>query len=297
MTRAGSYLLLLIGLLLVSTAGPFLVAAKMDAFAVAFWRLAATSIIFAAWGLATRQLAFKWEHAKVTAVGGVLLGMHLGLWVWAFDLTDFASNLLLLVVQPVMAAVAGARLGEKTTKATWLAVGIALVGLTIIAGGDISLGPRALMGDLISIVSSIAMTLFYAMTREARRSTPLPAFMAVSMGSGALALLPIVLFTHSRLVGYPAESWRWLAGLVVITTVGGHGVMNYVARHVTLFTLNVVIVMEPALGVALGIPLFGAKITSLQIVGGVVLTVAVVVGLLPEWNRRSQDSVAEIDGV
>jgi drug/metabolite transporter (DMT)-like permease len=295
-SRTTSAILLFIGLLLVSTAGPFLVSAHMDAFAVAFWRLVATSSAFLVWGLATGQLAFTREHLKRTALGGILLGMHLGLWIWAFDLTDFASNLLLLVVQPVMAAVAGARLGERTTRATWIAVAIALVGLSIIAGGDISLGPRALFGDAVSIVSNISMTLFYASTREARRSTPLPAFMAVSMGSGALALLPVVIATHSRLVGYPDTSWRWLAALVLVTTVGGHGVMNFVARHVTLFTLNVVIVLEPALGIALGVPLFGATITPIQIVGGAVLSAAVVVGLLPEWSRHSDAKVAEIDG-
>ena len=298
MSRAGAYVLLFVGLLLVSTSGPFLIEARMDAYAVAFWRMAATAVAFFVWGLATGQLGFRGARLGRIAIGGVLLGAHLALWVKAFDLTDYASNLLLLVVQPVMAALAGARLGERATKATWLSVGIAGVGLAIIAGGDISLGPRALLGDAISVIGSIGITVFYAITRDERRAMPLPGFMAVAMGAGAVAVLPVVLLTHSRLTGYPDVSWAWMTALVLITTVAGHGTMNFVARHVKLFTLNVVIVLEPALGVAIGWPLFGARMTAVQLAGGLVLTVAVVIGLLPEWSQRGEaPSVAELDGV
>ncbi len=296
MDRAGPYLLLFTGLVLVSTAGPFLVCTDMDPFAVAFWRLLGAGTLFALWGLATGQLRARRSDLKIIAAGGVLLALHFALWIWAFHLTDFASNLLLLVVQPIMAAVFGARMGEKTTPATWTAVAVAVIGLAIIAGGDVALGRRALIGDAISIVSNIGITAFYAMTRGPRRATPLPAFMAIAMGTGAVALIPLLLVTHAQVTGYPSRSWAWLAALVLVTTVGGHGVMNYVARRVTLFTLNVVIVLEPPLGVAIGAPLFGASITPLQVVGGLVLSLAVVIGLAPGWAQRREVSVAEIEG-
>jgi drug/metabolite transporter (DMT)-like permease len=57
--------------------------------------------------------------------------------------------------------------------------------------------------------------------------------------------------------------------------------MNFVARSIPLFTLNVVIVLEPLVSIAMGIPLFGASITTLQLAGGAVLSVAVIVGLRP----------------
>jgi drug/metabolite transporter (DMT)-like permease len=268
----------------------------MDAFAVAFWRLVGASTLFALWGLATGSLGLEGADARVIAFGGILLAYHLALWVWAFDMTDYASNLLLLVVQPIMAALFGMRLGEKTSRATWFSVALAILGLGVIAGGDVALGPRALLGDAISVISGLGITLFYAITRTARRTAPLPAFMALAMGTGALSLVPLLIATHARVIGYPAHSWAWLGALVLITTVGGHGLMNYVARHVTLFTLNVVIVLEPPIGVALGWPLFGARMTAVQIAGGLILAVAVVIGLLPDWAQHREMSVAEVDG-
>jgi drug/metabolite transporter (DMT)-like permease len=291
-------MLLFLGLILVSTAGPFLHLAAMDAFAVAFWRLAGTAVVFLLWGLATNQLGFAQADLSRIAFGGVLLGTHFALWIWAFDLTDFASNLLLLVTEPITAALVGARFGERTQRAMWLSVALAFLGLAVIAGGDISLGPRALLGDFICIIGSVAITFFYALTQKQRRTTPLAGFMAISMGAGALAVLPVVLLTHSRLFSYPRTSWSWLGGLILITTVAGHGVFNYVSRQVKLFTLNVVVVLEPAVGVAMGWGLFGASMTRLQLLGGAILAVAVVIGLLPEWRDGPQTAaVGEIEGI
>jgi drug/metabolite transporter (DMT)-like permease len=55
--------------------------------------------------------------------------------------------------------------------------------------------------------------------------------------------------------------------------------MNYAANHVSLFTLNIVIVLEPAVGIAIGALLFGATVTATQLAGGVLLSAAVVFGM------------------
>jgi drug/metabolite transporter (DMT)-like permease len=64
--------------------------------------------------------------------------------------------------------------------------------------------------------------------------------------------------------------------------MGGHGLMNFAARHVKLFTLNVVIVLEPAIGIVIGGMLFGATVSLLQAFGGAILAVAVIIGLRQE---------------
>jgi drug/metabolite transporter (DMT)-like permease len=178
-----------------------------------------------------------------------------------------------------MAAVIGSRLGEPATPRTWLSVGLALGGLAIIAGGDFALGPRALAGDGMCILGGLAITMFYVVTRDARAATPLPAFMGWTMVGCAALSLPVALAAGAPLAGYTGPEWGWLLALVVLTTVGGHGLMNEAARGVTLFALNIVIVLEPAIAIAMGALMFGATITSPQAVGGALLAAAVVVGL------------------
>jgi len=267
-------LALFAGLFLVSTSGPFIKMAGFPAYSTVFWRtaLAAPLFLFFAHRVAR-------EHRPRLLFGALLFAAHFLLWVKAFDLTDFSSNLLLLVAQPVIAAALGTRLGEPPTARTWISVALALAGLAIIAGGDFRLGPRALAGDAMCIVAGLAITLFYVVTRDARAATPLAAFMGWNMVAIAVLALPISLLAGETLVVASPTRWGWMLALVVLTTVAGHGLMNLAARGVTLFALNIVIVLEPAIAIAMGALLFGARVTSLQLGGGALLAAAVVVGL------------------
>jgi drug/metabolite transporter (DMT)-like permease len=114
---------------------------------------------------------------------------------------------------------------------------------------------------------------------------PLSSFMGLTLAIGAAFELPIVLLSGARVFDYPPSSFAWLAALILVTTMGGHGLMNFAARYVKLFTLNVVIVLEPAIGILIGAMLFGATVTRLQVFGGAILACAVVIGLSPELRR------------
>ncbi|MHC4821060.1 MAG: hypothetical protein ACYTDX_05000, partial [Planctomycetota bacterium] len=59
-------------------------------------------------------------------------------------------------------------------------------------------------------------------------------------------------------------------------------------RHVRLFTVNVVIVLEPPIGILIGSWLFPVEVTMAQVGGGVLLSAAVVVALLPEWRKMKE---------
>ena len=286
MTRRSAYVTLAAALLLVSTSGPFIVMAAMDPWATVLLRTALAAPLFLGFAWWRGQLRVPAGLRLRLAVGGVLLGAHFLLWVKAFDLTDYASNLLLLVAQPAIAAVLGARLGERATRATWISVALATLGLAVIAGGDLALGWRAILGDAMSITAGLAIALFYVVTRRVRVALPLAPFMGWTLVSCALTALPVVLLTRAPL-SYPAEQWGWLAGLVVLTTAAGHGLMNLCAPHVRLFTLNVVIVLEPAIAIAMGAGLFAARVDALQVAGGVVLAAAVVIGVRQETRAEA----------
>ena len=56
MKRGPAHLVLMAALVLVSTSGPFLVCARMDAYAVVFWRMALSALLFLGWAAATGTL-------------------------------------------------------------------------------------------------------------------------------------------------------------------------------------------------------------------------------------------------
>jgi drug/metabolite transporter (DMT)-like permease len=281
---ARGHLALFVGLFAVSTAGPFFRMAQVDAYAAVFWRTLLAGML--ALLIATLRSALDrramLQHARGMTVGGLLMGAHFLLWIKAFDLTDFASNLLLLVAQPLFGTLIGRALGETAPRSAGLSLLLATGGMGLIAGADISLGPRALLGDALCIVAGLMIALFYAVAREARAALPLDVFMGGTMLVAAATALPVALLAGVPLWGYSAPSWAWLLGIVVVTTLGGHGLMNLAARHVSMFELNLVIVLEPVIAIAMGFVLFGATVTPLQVVGGVLLGLAMVVGMRRE---------------
>jgi drug/metabolite transporter (DMT)-like permease len=57
--------------------------------------------------------------------------------------------------------------------------------------------------------------------------------------------------------------------------------------------LNLVVVLEPAIAIAMGALLFGATVTPVQAVGGAVLALAVVVGLRAPAGAHAQARPSE----
>jgi drug/metabolite transporter (DMT)-like permease len=280
-TSRRGYLALFAGLVAVSTSAPFFVMAHVDAYAAVFWRTALTALLGLGIGFLRGRLdvAELRRYARPLLFGGVLLGVHFLMWVKAFDLTDYASNLLLLVFQPIMAAFLTARLGERLPRHVFAAVGLSVLGLALIAGGDFALSPRALIGDGLCLAAGVAITLFYVVTGRARRALSVETFLGAIMLVCAATALPVAVVAGVPLVGFSPATWGWIGGIVVVTTFMGHGLMNYAANHVSLFTLNIVVVMEPAVGIAFGALLFGARISVTQLLGGALLGAAVIFGM------------------
>jgi drug/metabolite transporter (DMT)-like permease len=280
-TSRRGYVTLFVGLFAVSTSAPFFVMAHVHAYAAVFWRTLLTALLGLGIGTLRGRLDLgeMRRHARSLALGGVLLGAHFLMWVKAFDLTDYASNLLLLVFQPIMAAFLAARLGERLPRHVVLAVLLSVAGLLLIAGSDFALSRRALLGDALCLAAGVAITLFYVVTSRVRRVLSVEVFLGSIMLVCAAVSLPVALVAGVQLSGFSGPTWGWLGAIVLITTLTGHGLMNYAANHVSLFTLNIVIVLEPAVAIAMGALLFGATLTAMQLLGGALLGMAVVFGM------------------
>src|SRR5262249_2358604 len=190
---AAAHAVLLLAIVCVSTSGPFMVAAGIDAFAMALLRMAFGAALFLGFAAARGPLRVPPRPLRALVARAPPLLVRRAFWIKAFDFTDSASNLILLAAQPVMAALIGRWLGEKHGAAMWVSVALALVGLAIIAGRDVSLGPRALVGDAMCVLGGLAITMFYVVTRRARAEMPIAAFMGVTFLVRAIALAPVPL--------------------------------------------------------------------------------------------------------
>jgi len=285
---------LAIGTLAVSTAAPLIKLAAMPALAVAGWRCLLCGVIYALVRPAqlSSLLRMPLRQRLRLSLGSVLLAAHFALWISAFDHTSYASAVLLLVMQPVFGALLGIPvLGEKHGARTWIALAGAACGLALLVHGDVA-QPGGLFGDMLVVAACLAIAVFYLVVRPLRTAFPFAPFMAGCYGLAGLLLGAFSLATQSPLTGFSAESWAYLAALVLIPTVVGHACFNWAVPKVRFFTINLLIVLEPAIAILLCAVILDERATPMQMGGGAVLGLAVLAGL---GTRGPRTNGAESD--
>ena len=253
----------------------------MPALALAAWRTLLCGAVYAALRPRDlRALAGLDGRGRLTLLAGsTLLAAHFALWISAFEHTSYASAVLLLVMQPVFGALLGLLvLGERPTAGTWLAVLGSAAGLALLVHDDLG-RPGGLFGDTLAVAGSLAIAVFYLAVRPLRRGFPFPAFMAACYGMAGVQLAALALVLGDPLTGFDARGWWCVAGLVLVPTVVGHACFNWAVPRVRFFTLNLLIVLEPALAILLGAVFLDEGASAWQIGGGAVLGLAVLAGL------------------
>ena len=100
---------------------------------------------------------------------GLFLGLHIVLWFGSLKLTTVASSTIILSLQPLVSLVGGFWLfKERTTLTAMLTMAIAIVGAIMIGWGDLALSKQAILGDLLSFLSVIAVV-GYLLNRSKHR--------------------------------------------------------------------------------------------------------------------------------
>lgn len=142
----GDRLLIVVGVLGVSTSGPIIAAMSVPPLAIAFWRNAFGTAAVAPYALARHRdelRSLRGRNLWLTLVAGGLLAAHFAFWVPSLALTSVASSTALVCMQAVWAALFARLVGQALPAAAWFGMLLAIVGVLLVTGVDFSLSPRA----------------------------------------------------------------------------------------------------------------------------------------------------------
>jgi drug/metabolite transporter (DMT)-like permease len=275
-------LLLAVAVAAVSTSAPLIRAAEAPTLAIAFWR---TLLAVPVTGLlvVTRDRGRLRElgpaDRRRSAMAGLYLAAHFGTWVPSLSFTSVASSVALVSTQPVWAALLARRRGEDVAPAVWRGIGLALAGVVVLTGVDLSIAPRALFGDLLALVGGVLAAFYVSAGADVRRHTTTAVYTTVCYSVAAAALLAVCLGGRQALGGYDGSTWLVLLAITVGPQLLGHTMVNLVLRTISATTASVAILFE-ILGSALlawvffdEVPPLSAIPAGLLIAGGVVLVV------------------------
>lgn len=222
------------------------------ALAVAFWRTTLGAAVLApiGWRAARRSQVRPTvrEHRRL-AVAGLALGAHFAGFQGALALTTVASAVTLTTIAPIFVALGGwLLLRERSTRRTWIGMGLTIIGAIAIGGGDLTghvLGAQALLGDAAALGAAIMIAGYLLIGRVARRRIPATTYSAIVFAWAGAVLLPVCLLTGTSLGGFAPVTWLAMLGIVVGPQLLGHTVFNALLSSVSATTVSIVVLAEP----------------------------------------------------
>lgn len=151
-------------------------------------------------------------------LGGVGLVVAMGGAIIAYQTTTIANAAFLFAASPFLAAVLGrVILGERVAERTWMAIGLALVGIFVMVHEGLAGG--AWLGNVAALIAALGFAAFTVTLRWRRIEDSLPSSVLGSLfailASGAIALKT----GQPLLVPLPDMLWCVLMG--VLTMSGG----------------------------------------------------------------------------
>lgn len=232
-----------------------------------------------------RDLVIGRRDVPFFAVFGVAgLAMVHFTYFQTISLTNVATAILLEYLAPVVVLVVGvAFLSHKFTWALPAGVGLSIAGCALVVGafggGGIVVSPQGIMWGLLSAVFFAAYSLMG--TYAAPRYSP---YTTLVWGLGFASLFWLVLLGPSAVLGVFADART--AGAVlfmaVVSTIIPFAAFLTALRHIAPTNATVTSTVEPFLAGVGAWLLFGESLSATQMLGGVLVVLAIIVVQLPD---------------
>ena len=224
------------------------------------------------------------EKGAISWVCGFALVLSYVAGVYALQTTSVANTLLLFSTAPFQTAIlARVFLGEIVRWRTWSAIGVSLVGVLIMVGGQDN--QSHISGDLAALSAALGFAVFTISVRKGRTGNMMPAVFW-----SAILCLPIMvlicLYTNTSLIVGPKDaSIALLLGIIQM----GLGLLLFTLGSKTLPAAKMTLLaLSEVFFAPLWVWLFLNERIPLQtLIGGSVILLAII------WNVAGKNSQTE----
>ncbi|MFI0943983.1 DMT family transporter [Streptomyces sp. NPDC021020] len=231
----------------VSMSAPLIAATAAPALAIAFWRNAmAVGVLtpVALWRHRGELRRMGRRALTLSGAAGLVLALHFGLWLPSLTMTSVATSTALVTTTPIWTTLILRLRGHRPPGLVWAGTALAVVGVLILTGIDMSTDTRALAGDALALAAGLAAAVYMLLGSEVRRTATTTAYTYVCYSTTAVSLLAACLVSGSALGGYDGRSWLKIAALTVVAQLLGHSLLNRVVRGLGPSTTSTAILLE-----------------------------------------------------
>jgi len=216
-------------------------------------------------------------------MGAIGYAAQSGLYFGALKRMDASLLALILYVYPALVLIGAVALGrERASVRRVAALLIALAGTALVLAGAAS-GSLDALGTAMGFGAALAYTVYILTGDRVGAGVP-PVALAAFVCLGATCTFAVVSVVRGGPeLGFGADGWAWVGAIAVVSTFAAILCFFAGLARVGPSAASILSTLEPVVTVALAAAAFGESLGAVQLVGGALVVVAV---LVMQWPAR-----------
>jgi drug/metabolite transporter (DMT)-like permease len=277
------YATLFFGVLCIAWSAIFVKLADVPGLSSAFYRMFIGFLgIIPLWIYRWKPIT-DWRSARIAMLCGVFFAFDIALWNTSIMLTKAAISTLLANLAPVWVGIGAIFiLKEKPRKIFWSGTLLAIAGVVLIVGADKVMTSAFSMGQFLALAASMFYGAYLLTTRKGRSSLGTISFTAISMLTSVAVLFVLALITSAPLSGFSVHSWMALAGVGLISQLGGWLAINYSLGYIPPTVASVTLLSQSVFTALLSVPVLGEYLSWIEMCGAAIVLTGIYL-----VNRKS----------
>jgi drug/metabolite transporter (DMT)-like permease len=275
------YVVLIIGIIGVSTGSIFARLADAPALVTAAYRMGLAALILiplAAWKAGEELRSLSIHDVKLAILSGFFLALHFATWISSLDHTAIANSVVLVNTIPLWVGLFTPLISKDRIRgSTITSIIVSVMGAAIIGFGDFATGGKALWGDLLAVFGAVCAAVYLLLGRNLRRKLSLLSYVAICYGSAAVILWLVVLSLNLPITGYSSQTVAAFLAMALISQLIGHSSNNRSLKWFSTSLVAVSLLGEPIGSTLLAYIIFDEGLTWVKFIGGLFILSAIYI--------------------
>ena len=269
-----------------------LIVAHVDigGWAMSFWRLAISGVVFAILAKMTGQRLPRSKRAIFYGLlSGAFLGLDLALWHESIYAVGPGISTLLNSLQIFfLAAIGFLYFNERQSIVQLISLFLAMLGVAMIGSPEFAQNTAATWGFVTGIVSGAMLAASMTFIRKTHDTEPTPIFMLmqlVSIGGVIAMILPMFIFDMGNIL---PSTWSEIGWILIYGTVMqclAWGLIAYSIPKLSLALTGLLLLTEPIAALVIDYSWLDKPINTLQWSGALLTMFAIYLGSLKPKPR------------
>lgn len=266
------FLMLILGILCIAWSAIFVKLAGVSGLSSGFYRMLIGSIAIIPIWIMKRKPITDIKSVWIAIICGGFFACDIGLWNTSIVLSKASIATILGNLAPVWVGLGALFLmKEKPKRIFWIGTIVALFGTAMIIGLSNVSEISFTKGQFYAIIASMFYGAYLLTVRKGRLNLDTISFTAISMFSSTVILFALCLINNTDLKVDTWQSWASLAGLGLISQLGGWLTINYALAYIKPTVASVSLLAQSVFTALFSIPVLSEYMTFTEILGGIVV--------------------------